>query len=255
MPIDGGQQRDLDTIQAFYDGEYYRDLPATLRGSRHHDRLAMRLGIASGTAVLDVACGTGGWLESCARRDASIAGVDLSTRAIEFCRRALPQGEFAVSPAETLPFPDASFDLVSCLGSLEHFVDPVRALDEMRRVARPDARFVILVPNAAFLTRRLGLFRGTYQVQAKEQARTLAGWHVLFDAAGLETRARWKDLHVLSRQWILRRPWALAPLRAAQAGLLALWPLAWQYQVYFLCTARRLGTGGARPPGRNPGPP
>jgi ubiquinone/menaquinone biosynthesis C-methylase UbiE len=237
MTLDSNQKDELDEIQAFYDTEYYRAIGADASSeNRHYRALASRLEIAPGRRVLDVACGTGAWLKCCASRGAAISGVDLSRRAIEFCKSAHSSGAFHACAAEQLPFDDLSFDLVTCLGSLEHFVDPVAALHEMRRVAVDGARFVILVPNADFMTRRLGLFKGTYQTQAKEQVRTLAAWQALFAEAGLVVEARWKDLHVLSRDWIVRRPWLLVPVRAAQALSLVLWPLSWQYQVYFLCS-------------------
>jgi len=124
---------------------------------------------------------------------------------------------------------------VSCLGSLEHFVEPLAALREMARVARAHARILILVPNADFLTRKLKLYRGTDQKDAREAVRTLEQWERLFAAAGLAVRRRWKDLHVCSRTWISRNGWRRAPLRALQAVSLVFWPLRWQYQVYHLC--------------------
>ena len=87
----------------------------------------------------------------------------------------MPDGDFHAIPAEKLPFADASFDLVSCLGSLEHFVEPVVSLREMARVARGDAQFLILVPNADFLTRKLKLFGGTNQKDAKEALTGMEG--------------------------------------------------------------------------------
>jgi len=237
MQHEDPQRDELASIKSFYDDTYYHDLPRAISTQGHYTRLARRLGVDARSAVLDVACGTGSWLATCAGLGSSIAGIDLSERAIDFCRRALAMGEFHQGPAERLPFESARFNLVTCLGSLEHFVDPVAALREMMRVARPEAAFVLLVPNADFLTRRLGLYRGTYQTQAKEHVRTIEEWESLFEKAGLKVESRWKDLHVLSAGWIVRKPWLLAPIRAMQAFALAIWPLRWQYQVYFLCRA------------------
>jgi len=154
---DADQGIDLDEIREFYDEVYYSEASAAgaSRIPRHYFRLFKRLKIN----------------ENC-----SISGVDLSGKAIAVCRERLPQGEFFAQPAETLPFDDDSFDVVTCLGSLEHFVDPVSSLKEMARVARANAKIVILVPNKDFLTRKLGLFGGTYQVDAKEVVRTLEEW-------------------------------------------------------------------------------
>jgi hypothetical protein len=107
----------------------------------------------------------------------------------------------------------------------------------MVRVAKPDATFVLLVPNKDFLTRRLGLYSGTYQVDAKEEVRTLSEWQRLFNEAGLVVEERWRDLHVLSWSWIASGAWYAIPLRAFQALALALWPVQWQYQVYHRCRA------------------
>ncbi|WP_419606088.1 class I SAM-dependent methyltransferase, partial [Thiolapillus sp.] len=164
--------------------------------------MARRIGVRKNQQVLDVACGTGEWLLACKELGAFTNGVDLSERAISACKTSLGEGEYFSMPAEVLPFEDARFDVVTCLGSLEHFIDPVKALKEMVRVAKTDAIFLLLVPNADFLTRRLGLFGGTYQTDAKEEVRPLSEWKSLFEEAGLDVTERWRDLHVLSWSWI-----------------------------------------------------
>jgi SAM-dependent methyltransferase len=226
---------ELQEMKSFYDDVYYADSGKPLQGTAHLEKLARKLNVEPGDAVLDIACGLGEWLHVCVAAGASVSGVDLSERAIEYCRKHMPDGEFHAVPAENLPFADVSFDLVSCLGSLEHFVEPVISLREMARVAKTDATFVILVPNADFLTRKLKLFGGTNQKDAKEVVRTLEEWESLFEQAGLRVSRKWKDLHVLSWNWITMNGWLRAPTRAIQALLLLVWPLRWQYQVYHLC--------------------
>jgi len=225
-------------VRAFYDDHYHAGPATAHRLSWHPRAVAARLGDLRGRRVLDIACGTGQWLAELQRRGAVPSGIDISTRAVEQCRRVLPQADIREGIAERLPFADASFDLVTCMGSLEHFLDQPAALAEMRRVAAPAARFLILVPNAGFLTRRLGLYRGTQQVAVRETVRPLAEWQSLLAGAGMDVRARWRDLHPLSRDWITQGPALAWPVRAAQAAALALWPLQWQYQVYFLAEAQ-----------------
>jgi len=226
---------ELQEMKSFYDDVYYADAEKPLQGTAHLKNLARTLDIESGDAVLDIACGLGEWLHVCGAAGAAVSGVDLSERAIEYCQKYMPDGEFHAVPAENLPFSDDSFDVVSCLGSLEHFVEPVISLREMVRVAKSDAKFVILVPNADFLTRKLKLFGGTNQKDAKEVVRTLEEWDSLFEQAELRVSRKWKDLHVLSWNWITMNGWLRAPTRAIQALLLLIWPLRWQYQVYHLC--------------------
>lgn len=232
------QQDGFDNIRRFYDSQYYAVIGKDDRLPWHCRAVARRFGPFRGKAVLDVACGTGSWLAHFHRLGAStIAGIDLSTRAIDACRQRLPAGEFHCGPAETLPFGSAAFDVVTCMGSLEHFLDKPAALAEMRRVLKPGGCVVLLVPNAGFLTRRLGLYGGTQQRTVKEDVLSLDAWHQLIAAAGLRVEARWRDLHPLSRSWIFRGPALVWPIRAMQALALACWPLAWQYQVYHRCAA------------------
>lgn len=227
-------QPDHRQVAEFYDQHYHREAVPNPPG-RYHARLAERLAIDAGQEVLDVACGTGEWLTAVAGRGAQVSGLDISENAVAVCRQRLPSGTFEVGVAETLPFPSDRFDLVTCLGSLEHFLDQPRALNEMFRVTRPSGRVVILVPNSGFLPFRLGLYKGTQQRFVRETLRSLAEWQAMIEEAGLQVEARWRDLHVLSRGWILRSPWWWVPGRAALASMLPLWPLAWQYQVHFAC--------------------
>jgi SAM-dependent methyltransferase len=224
-------------VRVFYNQAYYTDekkgaLPWHLR------RIADRLGPVDGLEVLDIACGTGAWLGELAMRGAQPAGIDISSRAIEHCRQRLARAEIVEGIAEDLPFEDARFDLVTCLGSLEHFLDQPKALQEMRRVARPGATVLVLVPNAGFLTRRLGLYGGTGQVAIRETVRSIGDWAGMLEDAGLEVSERWRDLHPLSLHWIGHGRALSWPLRAAQALALTVWPISWQYQVYFRCLRR-----------------
>jgi ubiquinone/menaquinone biosynthesis C-methylase UbiE len=229
----------LSELRSFYDSKYYRLIRPGTSVSRHLRRLARKIEIKEKQQVLDVACGTGSWLFACKELGAATFGVDLSEKAIAACKTIMPEGEFHSTSAEKLPFGDKRFDVVTCLGALEHFVDPHRALVEMTRVAKNDAKILLLVPNADFLTRRLGLFSGTHQTDAKEEVRTLDEWHKLFEGTGLEVERRWSDLHVLSWSWISANGLGSIPFRAAQALALTLWPLNWQYQVYHLCRVRK----------------
>jgi len=226
---------DINEIKNFYETVYYAKRSDNLHVARHYFRLFNKLGLKPKQKILDVACGSGEWLKVCEISGLDVNGVDLSERAIEICELNMPAGNFFSQSAEKLPFEDGSFDVVTCLGSLEHFVDPVKSLQEMVRTSKSDAVFVILVPNKGFLTRRLGLFGGTQQVDAKEEVRFLDEWNELFETAGLKVAKRWKDLHVLNWQWIRKGKPIYWPIRALQGLLLLVWPLSWQYQVYHLC--------------------
>jgi SAM-dependent methyltransferase len=229
---------DAAAVREFYDRVYYADVSASVIVPAHYRRLARKLQPWKGKRLLDVACGTGQWLGAAAALGAIPAGIDISQKALEVCRKSLPHADVRCGPAEQLPFADGYFDVISCLGALEHFLDPDTALHEMVRVAKPSAIFILLVPNSGFLPLRFGLYSGTEQTDVREELRSLAEWGRLFEGAGLRVRFRWRDLHVLAPSWIFRGSWYAWPMRAAQALALPLWPLEWQYQVYHLCTIK-----------------
>jgi SAM-dependent methyltransferase len=234
------EEEELERVRRFYDGEYYaRSAGAKSALPWHFRTIAARLALQRGARVLDVACGTGEWLAYLREGGAEVSGIDISEFAIQACRQRFGDAEFHCGPAEELPFADRRFDLVTCMGSLEHFMDKPRALREMTRVAKPDAKFLVLVPNAGFLTRRLGLYGGTRQVKVREDVLTLEQWQSQLTDAGLRVIARWRDLHTLNWDWIGRGSLLAWPLRTAQALALAVCPLPWQYQVYYYCEVQR----------------
>ena len=99
--------------------------------------------------ILDVGCGTGANLQMLSQFGAA-EGVDVSTDALDFCR-ARGLARVKQGAAESLPFEDASFDLVTGLDVVEHLDDDIVGLSEMRRVLRPDGRAVLFVPAFMFL--------------------------------------------------------------------------------------------------------
>ncbi len=231
-----------ESIKKYYDEVYHQGASDDGYYRNHLQRLASRINITPGERILDVASGTGEWLKVAHDFGVEASGMDLSSTAITICKRKLPSAEFHEGPAESLPFSSKQFDIVSCLGSLEHFMDPEKALKEMARVGREKARFLILVPNKGFLPRRLGLFRGTRQVMAREIVRSLQEWEVMFHRSGLRVEKRWKDLHIVSRDWIFSGSLPRDLMRLLSAVIIVFLPIALQYQVYFLCYRKECET-------------
>jgi SAM-dependent methyltransferase len=95
--------------------------------------------------VLDVASGAGSF--SCWRLRCSVVAVDEDVDAFSNAD-ALPAGPFwrVIGKSEGLPFAAGSFDLIVCNHALEHLEDLGGALDEMRRVLKPDGRMYVSVP-------------------------------------------------------------------------------------------------------------
>lgn len=105
-----------------------------------------------GERVLDVACGTGIVARTVAARvgpSGSVTGLDLNPAMLAMAREASssvsPAIEWREGNALSLPFPDASFDLVFCEQALQFFADRSLALREMRRVIAPRGRLALSV--------------------------------------------------------------------------------------------------------------
>lgn len=101
-------------------------------------------GVREGIALLDAGCGTGGAAAIAHERDAKVSGIDAAEPSIEIARARVPGADFRVGELEALPYEDDFFDVVTGFNSFQYAADPVNALREARRVARPGGTVVIL---------------------------------------------------------------------------------------------------------------
>lgn len=117
-------------------------------------RFAVRAaGVRASDDVLDMACGTGDLAQAFAAAGAhSVVGGDFTPQMLEVARAkaarlpgaARDRLRYVEADAQNLPFPDASFDVVSIAFGIRNVQDPLRALHEFRRVLRPGGRVVVL---------------------------------------------------------------------------------------------------------------
>lgn len=94
--------------------------------------------------ILDVGCGTG-YNVNLLRRYGRAQGVDMSEEALSFCRQRGVQ-EVTLHQAETLPFEDRSFDLLTAFDVIEHIEDDRGALSEFHRLLRSEGWLLIYTP-------------------------------------------------------------------------------------------------------------
>lgn len=122
-------------------------------------RLVSMASPTPGITALDLATGTGDIAFALAERGASVVGLDLTPRMIELARaKRAARGfhtprdrrperaalHFIVGDMQTLPFPAASFDLVTTGYGLRNVPDLTIAIDEIRRVLKPGGRLLSL---------------------------------------------------------------------------------------------------------------
>ena len=94
-------------------------------------------GVEPGQRVLDVGAGTGALTAELVRRGASAAAADPSPPFVASLRSRFPGVEVQESPAESLPWPDESFDAALAQLVVTFMRDAPAGVAEMRRVAQP----------------------------------------------------------------------------------------------------------------------
>jgi SAM-dependent methyltransferase len=104
---------------------------------------------ARGLRVLEIGCGLGTDGARFARAGADYTGVDLTDAAVELAQKRfelfnLP-GTFRTADAESLDFPDNSFDLVYSHGVLHHTPNTAGAIREAHRVLKPNGRAIVML--------------------------------------------------------------------------------------------------------------
>lgn len=97
-----------------------------------------------GQRVLDVACGSGNTANVAARRYCDVAGIDYVPALIERAKiRAKAEGvnvDFRIGDAQSIPFPDASMDIVLSVFGVMFAPDQKKAANELLRVCKPGGK-------------------------------------------------------------------------------------------------------------------
>jgi ubiquinone/menaquinone biosynthesis C-methylase UbiE len=151
--------------------------------------------------VLEIGCGLGTDLLQFARSGAQVVGIDITETAVHLTRELFRyynlDGRIEVGDAESLQFPEGSFDLVYSHGVLHHTPDTEKAIAEIYRVLKPGGRAIVMlyhkhsynywvniriIRNIAFTVIRYGFpitvlrtFAGTKSELLKEYERVIKG--------------------------------------------------------------------------------
>ncbi|HVN54827.1 MAG TPA: class I SAM-dependent methyltransferase [Anaerolineaceae bacterium] len=93
-------------------------------------------------SMIDIGTGSGIFAQAFAGRGLAVKGIDANPEMLVAAARFHPEGKFQEAIAESIPFPDAAFDLAFMGLVLHETDDPLKALQEAFRVSK--TRLVIL---------------------------------------------------------------------------------------------------------------
>ncbi len=161
---------------------------------------------------LDVACGPGAFVLAIAPRVKFARGIDLTAEMLLRARafqkeRNISNAAFDRGEAEQLPYPEASFDLVTCQCSFHHMPKAELALQEMIRVAKPEARIALIDTLAPESDAKFELHNRIESVRDPSHTFSLrlTTYLEMFDNNGLEVvRQSLKRRRRSFNQWMLR---------------------------------------------------
>lgn len=158
-------------------------------------RIPLELGnIGPDMRVVDIGCGRGEIVLHCARRGASVWGLDYAAEAIALASEALdnvatPQERTRImllrGNARVLPFDSNSIDVLFMLDVVEHLypTELVKAVGEAKRILRPNGRVVIhTMPNLWYYHYGYPLYRAIQRMRGERLP--------------ANPRARWEYSHV-----------------------------------------------------------
>ena len=152
--------------------------------------------VADHPKSLDIGCGVGFVCDLLEKKGYQVFGNDISNNAITIAKQRVPQGKFfRTSESGILDFPNNHFDLITCLGVLEHIEQPEQTVKDAYRILKNEGYAIFVVPNA---WHPYFWFGGTNQIYEKPQS--VDSWSRLFTSQGFHVESIRKDPGPSSQQ-------------------------------------------------------
>jgi len=93
---------------------------------------------------LELGCGTGHWTSCFTDMGFQVTAVDESEAMLNIAvSKKIKNASFLLADAAELPFPDNSFNIIASVTMLEFVKDPVKMLDEVYRLLKPDGTLIL----------------------------------------------------------------------------------------------------------------
>ena len=185
---------------------------AVHRGGPDLDAMLATGGASGRERVLDVGCGAGHTALAFAERAASVVALDLTPAMLEQARqlaaeRGLANVRFEQGNAARLPFPDASFEVVTSRLAAHHVAEPAAMVREAARVLVPGGMFLLsdtISPEDPARDSFLNAFE-LLRDPSHVRDHRISEWEAMFRAAGLAPRCLGRfDIRQEFEPWVAR---------------------------------------------------
>ena len=154
-------QHSFELPRDFYESQYHQTYlthvePAAFDPQQYYEKMVKSIRPWSGKInelltgreiVLDFGCSTGHLMTNIQEKAAKVYGHEVNIKEIRFCREKLV---LDVDNRDLFDrFEEGLFDYITMIYVLEHISDPIELLTQLKKLLKPDGKFIILVPNAA----------------------------------------------------------------------------------------------------------
>lgn len=119
----------------------------TLRTDPAMREVVRLLDLIYNDSILEIGCGVGDYCSEISHFCKGVIGIDIST---QIAASRFKNIRFLRASAEKLAFRDNTFDKALCINVIEHVVDPLEMLLEIRRVLKPRGVLILITPNLNF---------------------------------------------------------------------------------------------------------
>lgn len=160
----------------------------------------------NGRKVLDAGAGAGNMMHHLALYG-DVIGLEYNPKPIPIAQARgfdVRQGS-----AAAIPFPDASFDLVALLDTVEHIPDETAVFSETYRVTKPGGSMIVTVPALMWLWSQndvINLHQRRYSTPELRGKLQAAGWRLPFCSYNFTAIFPLSAGVIVGRRWLGREP-------------------------------------------------
>lgn len=133
-------------------------------GSPYYKHIIELLNPEKDKKILDVGYGRGFFLKSIEEKGLKLYGIDFCEGAIESASKIIKNAKLFTGDVHQTNFKDQEFDYITCLGVIEHLIEPSKGVREIARLLKDEGITIFTIPNSYYATINLTKQRIFYKL-------------------------------------------------------------------------------------------